>query len=182
MGAGIRFFLLYEIYSSAQHPQGWSKCIYDDENIHYGLLQIIAANSPEFTQELLGLPSVPTRVSVFQKPPSKGANFDILIEADKEPYYFEIKIWNLLSTDQLDRQTDFLCSNNCNGRYVLFTHAAQQWDASTIASRSRGRSQLVTLADLLRSLNAVKANVPQEITEIVEAYKSIIQHLERRWP
>src|SRR5712691_4509788 len=28
MGAGIQFFLLYEIYSSAQHPQGWSKCIY----------------------------------------------------------------------------------------------------------------------------------------------------------
>ena len=61
---GIEFFLTKQIYSAAQHPYGWDKYVYDDENIHYALLQILSEHSYRFIQSLFELSTIPQDVSV----------------------------------------------------------------------------------------------------------------------
>jgi hypothetical protein len=176
---GIKLFLTRCIYSQEQNPRGYDKYVYDDENIHYAILQILLETSARFSGRFLqiDLPATPSQVTI--KP--EGGIFDMRVLAGSEPFYFEVKIWSLLSHDQFDRQTHFLQNVGAKGRYLLFTRAADAWSADAIAARSDHLSQLVTPMALTNALADIDTNLPPEVTELAEAYRAALEHLGKRW-
>jgi hypothetical protein len=176
---GIELFLTRCIYSQEQHPRGHDKYVYDDENIHYAILQIILETSPRFTGRFLQIDVPPTPSQVTIKP--EGGIFDMRVLAASKPYYVEVKLWSLLSQEQFDRQTRFLQDADAKGRYLLFTKAADAWSADAIAARSDRLSQMVTPVALADALVDMETNLPPEVTELARAYRAALEHLGKRW-
>lgn len=177
---GIEFFLTKQIYGPEQHPHGWDKYVYDDENIHYALLQLLSESCPAFAQKLLGLSESPERVSVFPKP--KRGLFDLQFTADDMIIFCEVKVWASLSEDQFLRQTTFLKEQNAKGIYVLFTKAADAWPSTVVLERSEGRCRVVGVQELSDALGAVETEIPAEVAEVAAAYRSVLKSIgARRW-
>lgn len=109
-------------YSGNQHPRGWDKFVYDDENIHYAILWLLLENNPTFACNFLDILVFPQPLSVTLKP-ERGL-FDLLFVVNGSHYYCEIKVWVALSKDQFQRQSDFLMSRQATGIYALFTKVA----------------------------------------------------------
>ncbi len=178
--SGLEYFLLKQVLYSKDHPQGWDKFIYDDESIHYGLLQILLEDSPEFARSLLGLKAAPGAVSVTLKP--DNGIFDLRVTTDGQAHFIEVKVWAALSHDQFDRQMKYLESNNGLAHYILFTKAADQWSSEDIASRSNGASQLIGIKQLLTIVSAIPSKETKcETVEVARAYEAVLKDIERRW-
>ena len=62
--SGIELFLTKQIFTREEHPRHWDQFVYDDENIHYGILRILCEGSPTFAQKFLMLSVVPKHVSI----------------------------------------------------------------------------------------------------------------------
>jgi len=176
--SGIHRFLLAPVYEAHSHPRGWSKYVYDDENIHYALLQILLQASPEFTQSLLGLVAPPSQIHVTVKP--DGGILDMRIVADNAKHYLELKIWATLSKDQVDRQTRFLVGQPAIIHYLLFTNAADAWPRAGIEQCTDPVCKLIDLTNLSDALQRVRQDSERDILEITQAYRNVLQHLSER--
>ena len=175
---GIELFLNNRIYGPEQHPYGWEKFVYDDENIHYALLQLLAERSPNFAQTLLSLTYLPHNVSVILKP--EQGLFDLKFIVDNVPFYCEVKVWAILSENQLVRQVDFLKEQDARGVYVLFTKAAAAWSSSDISEQSQGRCRTVGIEELVDALKSI-SNVSSEVAEVAAAYHRALTSLDSRY-
>lgn len=177
---GLDLFLTNRIYGSKQHPLGWDKYVYDDESIHYGLLQFLSERSPAFVQSILRISGLPKNVSVLPKP--EGGLFDLVFLVDGAPTYCEVKVWARLSDAQFSRQIAFLAEKKAKGFYVLFTKAADDWSPELVSKKSAGRCHVVGVADLLKTLDSFGNDLPKEVTEVAVAYRGALNHLNTRWP
>lgn len=178
--SGIELFLTKQLYGSDQHPRGWDKFVYDDENLHYALLQLLSESSKAFAQKFLGLSVAPTQLSVTLEP-ERGL-FDLLFLADGIPHYCEVKVWAQLSESQFQRQIDFLKPCQAKGIYVLFTKAADIWSPTAVLEKSFGLSRVVGITDLLPMLNSLERELPLDVLEVAAAYKRALLSLNVRWP
>ncbi|WP_447599071.1 hypothetical protein [Nitrospira sp. Nam80] len=177
--SGIELFLTTRIYGAEQHPRSWDKYIYDDENIHCGLIQLLAEKSPTFVQVLLGLSCVPQSVSILYEP--EQGLFDFALIVNGSPIYCELKVWANLTEKQFIRQIGFLAQRNARGIYLLFTKAADAWPADVVARRSDGLCDVVGIGRLLEALEAIDSDVPADGTEVAGAYRKVLKHLNARW-
>jgi hypothetical protein len=175
---GIELFLTKKIFGSEQHPLHWDRYAYDDENVHYTILQILCESSPVFAQALLALSVAPKHVSVSFKP-EKGL-FDLCFEADDAKHYCEVKIWARLSPAQFQKQTAFLTERGAKGIYVLFTYAADNWPQEEVFKQSAGLSRVVNGVDLLGMLASVEKDLPDDVLEIASAYRKALESLNLR--
>lgn len=176
---GIDLFLTKRIYGPEQHSRRWDKYVYDDENIHYGLLQLLSERSPDFAQAFLHTSSLPTSISI--RPEPERGLFDLLFLVDGAATYCEVKVWAALSDSQFWRQTRFLAENNAKGVYVLFTKAADAWSHELVSQKSEGRAHVVGVDGLLQALDSVSNDLPKDVIEIAEAYRKALIHLNARW-
>ena len=178
--SGIELFLTAKIYGHDQHPLGWDKYVYDDENIHYAVLKLLSESCPAFAHAILQLPTLPSVTTVLFQP-ERGL-FDLLFRTDGIQTYCEIKVWANLSEDQLLRQTLFLKEHTARGVYVLFTKAADTWSPSEISSKSEGRANSVRCTQLLEALDTLGHDQPLALLDLACAYRKALMHLTSRWP
>jgi hypothetical protein len=176
---GIDLFLTKCIYDQEQHPRHWDKYVYDDENIHYGILQLLAERSPDFAQAVLRTSRRPESISVVPQP--KRRLFDLLFLVDGAYTYCEVKVWASLPDSQFMRQTMFLAENDAMGVYVLFTKSADAWVPEVVSQRSEGRAHVIGTHGLMRALDSIGTDLPKEVTEVAEAYRKALIHLNARW-
>jgi hypothetical protein len=176
---GIEFYLTKKIYGPEQHPNGWDKYVYDDENVHYALIQILIENSQLFTQTFLGLETIPEEVDVFPQP-DRGL-FDLKFTVGKIQTYCEVKVWAGLSEDQFQRQNIFLKEQDAKGIYVLFTKAADAWPSAVVSERSEGRCKVLGIQDMIDAIDSIGTDIPEQVSEIARAYKMSLSKLYSRW-
>jgi hypothetical protein len=176
--AALEFFLTRQVYSSEMHSGGWDKHVYDDENIHYYLLQALIEGSSSFVRSFLDLRSAPSKVRCTIKP-AKGI-FDMLVEADAERRYIEVKIWARFNEEQLMRQVAFLREHNARGVHLLLTKAADKWPPELVKSKCGDITRVLGTQDLLGCLRKITSN--GVLAELAIAYSAVLNHLERRWP
>jgi hypothetical protein len=173
-------FLMRRIYEPGDHHPGWDKFVYDDEHLHYPILQTLCEGSEAFRANLLQLTGPAPTLQVGYKP--HGGLFDLLFDVAGSMYYCEVKVWAALSENQFVRQTAYLDQVNAKGIYVLLAKAAHAWPSASVVQRSEGRSHVVTLRDLRDILSGLETGLPIEVTEVARAYDSVLESLNARWP
>lgn len=176
----LELLLTRRIYGPDDHPRQWDKFVYDDEHLHYAILQLLCESSSVFRTKLLHLPSPASELTLGYKP--EGGLFDLLFDVAGSRHYCEVKIWADLSETQFEKQTAHLYQVNAKGVYVLLTKAAYRWPPTLIAQRSGGRSRVVTLSALRGMLSGVEANLAAEVIEVAHAYDKALESLNTRWP
>lgn len=168
-----------QIFTPEEHPRGEDEFVYDNEHIHYGILRVLCEGSPTFAQKFLMLSVAPKHISIRSKP-EKGL-FDLLFEADNEQHYSEIKIWAQLEPSQFQRQTAFLAACGAKGIYLLFTKAAAAWSHRRVSDESAGVSRVVNGKDLLTMLASLGEGVPNDVLEVADAYRKVLESLNGRY-
>lgn len=176
--SSIKYFLSRQLYGTGDHPNGWNKYVYDDENIHYGLLQILLEDCHEFAKYLFDIPSTPVHIKITPKP--DNGIFDMLAVVDGQAYYVEVKIWACLSEEQFSRQIEYVKANGGHGCFVLFRAAADKWSPETVLRRSDNCCRVIGGEELRRALNMVTAFSNLELAEIAEAYKFVVRDIPGR--
>lgn len=177
--SGLEFFLTRQVYSSEMHSGGWDKHVYDDENIHYYLLQTLLEGSVSFAQAFLRVPQVPANIRCTIKP-ERGI-FDMVVHADTEVRYVEVKIWARLNIEQLGRQIAFLREKRSQGIHLLLTKAADAWPAERVKAEFGVDTRVIGANDLINCLQHV-ALPTADLVEVADAYRAVLTHLSHRWP
>ena len=176
----LELLLTRRIYGPDDHPRGWDKFVYDDEHLHYAILQLLCESSRAFRTKLLQLSSPASGLIFGYKP--EGGLFDLLFDVAGSRHYCEVKIWAALSEDQFENQTAHLHQANAKGIYVLLTKAAHVWPPALIAQRSGGRSRVATLGALRSMLSGLESDLAPEVIEVARAYDKALESLNTRWP
>jgi hypothetical protein len=176
---GIEFFLKKKIYGRNEHPKGWGEYVYNFENIHFYLLQILLEDCPEFAKRLVKSSSPPKEVKVTLQP--DGGTFDLLAVIDGKSFYLEVKIWATLTESQFDRQVEHIKRKKAHGCYILFTWADEKWPSDKVLKRSGNCCHKIDEKDLVKALKAIDSFSRPEIAEIAVAYHSVLRDIRRRW-
>jgi hypothetical protein len=180
----LELLLTKQIYGPDSHPHRWDKFVYDDEHLHYAILQILFESSQTFRSSLFGLKNSSSKPEFgYNNYKPKSGLFDMRFDLNGSRCYCEIKIWASLSSSQLDKQTELLQQEKAKGIYILLAKAGSVWSSAQIAEQSRGYSRVVTLNELRNILSKVaqEADLQTEMLEIARAYDKALASLNQRW-
>lgn len=103
--------------------------------------------------------------------------FDLAILSDPDDLYLEIKMWSVLSDDQISRQNTFLSKEQKKGVYVLFGTSWFEHTSALLEEKSNGRCTRIGYEELIDGLNKliIEPRQSSDVVELARAYRDSIQ-------
>lgn len=173
--SGIELFLNTEL-----HPISYKGYVHQSEFIHYVFFKILYDKKcKEFFREVLGS-EIDFEHSEFVYQPNRGA-FDFLIKIGEISYFWEIKVWTKLSTDQFERQKKFLIANNGTGVYVLFAMGGWDWLSDEGGPTKKIDNNIIMVGEsaVKKAIKMIKLdNYDNDTNDIIKSYYKIMDKLE----
>jgi hypothetical protein len=149
------------------------KYVYDVEVVHYGLLSLLLERSAGFATRLLASPSAVSRVVQVDL-------FDLEVRVPDAVYFIEVKTWQALKPELIDRQATLLEQRSAQAIYLLTPFQTCEWTPDGIRQRSRGRGRLVEFQHVATMLRETAPNLPASLKEVAESYAEAIDLLHAR--